>query len=146
MPDLTPRVDLPGRPVPEGEQRVSWQSREKKRRYKRAVKKAKRTYAEESARRWYLTLAKKKTACACCGRVIGPGGEMVYRHEPREIRCLPCASRDPESKAWRRSLRWEKAKWLPSRESATLSGTPEQRTNAKSWSSTAGGGSRRPHP
>jgi hypothetical protein len=36
------------------------------------------------------------------------GAEIVYRHEPREVRCVRCAERDPESKGYRPSIRWER--------------------------------------
>jgi hypothetical protein len=49
---------------------MSFQSREKKRRYKRAVDKSKKRYAGKTARRWFLTLARKRASCACCGDVI----------------------------------------------------------------------------
>ena len=90
---LTPRVDLPRRPVPERND-VSFKSREKKRRYKAAVKKSKRAHAPETARRWFLTLAKKPGRFDCCGDRFGRGAEVVYRHEPREVRCVRCADRE----------------------------------------------------
>jgi hypothetical protein len=49
---------------------MSFQSREEKRRYKQAVDKSKNRHADETARRWFLTLARKKASCACCGDVI----------------------------------------------------------------------------
>jgi hypothetical protein len=104
---LAPRVDLPGRPVPKGTF-VSFQSRQKKRKYKAAVKQSKRR-SPETARRWFLTLAKKPGRFSCCGAGFDRGVEIVYRHEPREVRCLRCADRDPECR-YRPSIRWERAK------------------------------------
>jgi hypothetical protein len=89
---------------------MSFQSREKKRRYKRAVDKSKKRYAGKTARRWFLTLARKRASCACCGDVIKVGGEIIYRHEPREVRCVRCAGRLEDSKAFRPSLRWDRAR------------------------------------
>jgi hypothetical protein len=89
---------------------VSFQSREKKRRYKQAVKRSRREHAGETAHRWSLTLAPRKGAvCACCARNLRKGGEMVYRHEPAELRCVECGRREPDSKGFRPSLRWERA-------------------------------------
>jgi hypothetical protein len=89
---------------------MSFQSREKKRRYKRAVNKSKKRYADETARRWYLTLAWKRAACARCGDALKVGGEIVYRREPRETRCVRCAGQCEDSKGYRPSLRWERAR------------------------------------
>jgi hypothetical protein len=91
---------------------MSFKSREKKRRYKAAVNKSKRAHAPETARRWFLTLAKKPGRFDCCGDRFERGGEVVYRHEPRAVRCLRCADRDPECR-YRPSLRWERARRVP---------------------------------
>jgi hypothetical protein len=89
---------------------VSFQSREKKRRYKQAVERSRREYAAETRQRWFLTLVTRKGAvCACCGRSLRKGGEMVYRHEPVELRCVECGRREPASKGFRPSVRWERA-------------------------------------
>jgi ribosomal protein S27E len=92
---------------------VSFKSREKKRRYKAAVKKSKQRHAPETARRWFLTIARKPGACARCGDKLAGGAEVVYRHEPREVRCLRCADRLEDSKGYRPSLRWERARRVP---------------------------------
>jgi ribosomal protein S27E len=92
---------------------VSWKTREKKRKARMEhakVKRSKREHAAETAARWFLTLAWNKTACARCGAVIPVDGEMVYRHRPREWRCLPCGTRLKDSKGYRTSLRWERAR------------------------------------
>ena len=111
MPVLTPRVDPRDGPCPKDV--VSFQSREKKRRYKAAVKKSKRTHSAETARRWFLTIARKPGVGATCGDRLAGGAEVVYRHEPRETRCVRCASRLEDSKGFRASMRWERAKRVP---------------------------------
>jgi hypothetical protein len=89
---------------------VSFQSRQKKRRYKRIEAKSRQARrAPETARRWFLTLAKKPGRCSRCGDGFERGAEIVYRHEPREVRCLRCAGRDPEIR-FRPSIRWERAR------------------------------------
>jgi RNase P subunit RPR2 len=59
-----------------------------------------------SASRWWLTPVRTKTCCARCGLVLSPGRGMVYRHEPRESLCHPCA--DGGRVPYRTSLRWER--------------------------------------
>jgi hypothetical protein len=85
---------------------MSFQSRKKKRKYKAAVKKSKRR-SPETAKRWFLTIARKPGACARCGDKLAGGAEVVYRHEPRETRCLRCAPQLEDSKGYRPSIRWE---------------------------------------
>jgi hypothetical protein len=90
---------------------MSYKSREKKRQYKRrniAIERSKREHERDTDRRWFLTIVRRDCACACCGGVLRSGREMVYRHTPGETRCVPCAQRDPESKAYRTSLRWSR--------------------------------------
>ena len=99
--------------APRPKERMSFKSREKKRRYKAAVEKSKRAHAPETARRWFLTLAKKPGRLDCCGNRFERGAEIVYRHEPRETRCLRCADRLEDSKGYRPSLRWERARRVP---------------------------------
>jgi hypothetical protein len=89
---------------------MSFQSREKKRKYKAAVAKSKRRHSSETAKRWFLTISRKAGACARCGDRLAGGAEVVYRHEPRETRCVRCASLLEDSKGFRPSLRWERAK------------------------------------
>jgi hypothetical protein len=89
---------------------VSYESRRKKRAFKRAAAKSRRQ--GDAPRRWWLTLAKKSGRFACCGRRFERGDEIVYRHEPREIRCVTCAERDGELR-FRASQRWERARKVP---------------------------------
>jgi hypothetical protein len=89
---------------------VSYESRQKKRRHKRIDAKARQRRAPETARRWFLTLAKKPGKFACCGDRFERGAEIVYRHDPRETRCVRCAERLEDSKEFRPSLRWERAR------------------------------------
>ena len=86
---------------------MSFESREKKRRYKAAVKKSRRR-SPETAKRCFLTIARKPGVCARCGDRLAGGAEVVYRHEPRETRCLRCAERLEDSKGYRLSIRWER--------------------------------------
>jgi hypothetical protein len=90
---------------------MSYESRVKKRRHKRVERKRRRT--SESAARWFLTLAKKPGRFDCCGDRFDRGAELVYRHEPREVRCVRCASRLEDSRGFRPSLRWERARRVP---------------------------------
>jgi hypothetical protein len=90
---------------------VSYQSRVKKRAHKRAEAKTKRR-SPETAQRWFLTLAKKPGKCGSCRTGFKRGAEIVYRHEPRTVRCLRCADRDPDCR-YRASQRWEKAWKVP---------------------------------
>jgi hypothetical protein len=87
---------------------MSYESRQKRRRHKRIEAKARQRRSPESAKRWFLTLAKQSGRFGCCGRRFERGAEIVYRHEPREVRCARCADRDPESSGYRPSLRWER--------------------------------------
>jgi hypothetical protein len=87
---------------------MSFESRQKKRRHKRVEAKARQRRSPESAGRWFLTLAKQPGKFGCCGDRFECGAEIVYRHEPREVRCVSCAERDPESQGYRPSIRWER--------------------------------------
>jgi hypothetical protein len=89
---------------------MSYESRQKKRKYKRIEAKAKKRRTPESARRWFLTLAKTPGKFDCCGKRFERGGEIVFRYEPRSVRCVACASRDPESNGFTPSIRWERAR------------------------------------
>jgi hypothetical protein len=91
---------------------VSWKTREKKRRARMGhaeVKRSKREHARETEARWFLTVARNKAACARCGTLIPVDGDLVYRHRPRELRCLPYGTQLGDSKAYGTSLRWERA-------------------------------------
>ena len=90
---------------------MSYESRQKKRRHKRVEAKAKQRRSPESARRWFLTLAKKPGRFDCCGDRFDRGAEIVFRFEPRSVRCQRCADR--EGLRYRLSLRWERAKRAP---------------------------------
>ena len=69
---------------------MSYESRRKKRNYKRAAAKSKRT--GQSAGRWYLTVAKKPGRFGCCDRTFKRGERILYRNEPRSIRCEGCGT------------------------------------------------------
>jgi hypothetical protein len=88
---------------------MSYESRKKKRRHKRIE--SKRRLAPETARRWFLTLAKKPGRFNCCGARFDRGAEIVFRFEPREIRCQRCADR--AGLKYRLSLRWERTRRVP---------------------------------
>jgi hypothetical protein len=89
---------------------MSFKTRERKRKRKAAQQSAqtKARRSGSSAHRWWLTPATNKCCCAVCGLVIREGGEVVYRHSPGETRCVRCAGRHEDSKAYRPSLRWER--------------------------------------
>ncbi len=80
-----------------------------KQRERRRKKKTAMGAAQRAARRngkspdWWLTVTTRDTCCARCGKVLRSGGEMVYRAEPLEARCLLCADGLP----YRPSVRWE---------------------------------------
>jgi hypothetical protein len=87
---------------------MSYRSRERKRRQRiaqgRAQADARRSGS--SAERYWLTVTRQTTCCARCGYVLRPGREVVYRHRPLEVLCVPCADR--EQVPYRPSLRWER--------------------------------------
>jgi DNA-directed RNA polymerase subunit RPC12/RpoP len=89
---------------------MGFKQRERKRKAKvaqeRAQQGARRSGA--SAASWWLTLAREKAACARCGRLIQVGGDLIYRHEPRELRCMDCGARHEDSTGYRTSLRWSR--------------------------------------
>ena len=90
---------------------MSYESRQKKRRHKRIEKGSRR--APETAKRWFLTLAKKPGKYMCCGDGFERGADLVYRHEPRAVRCVRCADKDPDCR-YRPSIRWERSRRVPS--------------------------------
>ena len=91
---------------------MSWRARERRRKKRLALRRDKSTARKSgsSKRAWYLTLASSKTCCAriSCRRILGVGSEIVYRHEPMEILCVPCADR--EQVPYRPSVRWERSR------------------------------------
>lgn len=91
---------------------MGFKQREKRRKAQAAQARAQSWARREgtSAGKWWLTIASKTTCCALCGQVLREGKEMVYRHTPREARCLRCATGDPVSAGYRCSLRWEQWK------------------------------------
>jgi hypothetical protein len=89
---------------------VSYQSRVKKRRHKRVVAKARRRRNAETAARWFLIVAKRPGRCSVCRSEFDRGAEIVYCRVGREVRCLRCGEREPDSRGFRLSLNWERAK------------------------------------
>jgi hypothetical protein len=89
---------------------MSYESRQKRRRYKRIEAKAKRQRSSGTSGRWFLIVAKHPGRCSVCRTVLGRGDEVVYRRDGQLLRCVSCASSDPESRGFRPSLRWERAK------------------------------------
>jgi hypothetical protein len=95
---------------------LSYQSKQKRRRKRIAVRKAKREHAEVMRHRYYLTVVKRDCACVACGRKLrGKRDEMVYSKagahgassssSPVTL-CVPCADKDPLI-TYGTSLRWE---------------------------------------
>jgi len=84
---------------------MSYKSRQKK----RAINATKHRHRETIAGRWFLTIVTRKTCCAKCAGILNIGGEMVYRHTPREARCKLCAELDPDVKP-RPSTSWERSR------------------------------------
>jgi hypothetical protein len=89
---------------------MSYESRRKKRQHKRVEARGRSKRTEGTARRWFLTVAKQPGKFGCCGRRFGRGDDIVFRYEPNTVRCVDCASRDPESKGFTPSIRWERAR------------------------------------
>lgn len=86
---------------------MSFQSRQRKRKYKRLEAQARRKRSAGTAQRWYLTLAKRPGKCAGCGDRFERGADIVFRHEPMATLCVRCADR--QKILARPSLRWERA-------------------------------------
>lgn len=80
---------------------MSYKTREKNRRRNIAV-----ANARPKADRHYLTIVSRAGCCNDCGGSLRPGGECIYRFEPREILCKECA--DGRKIPYRPSRRWEK--------------------------------------
>jgi hypothetical protein len=74
---------------------VGYRARERKRRQRIAQGRAQATARRSgtSATGWWLTRCRSKTCCARCAGILAPGAEMIYRREPRESLCVPCADR-----------------------------------------------------
>jgi hypothetical protein len=104
---------------------VGYKQRERKRRKEAAQKRARavaRAKAEtlrdvrrdhghklgSSRSKWWLTPLRSTACCARCAVVIREGRDAVYRHEPREVRCIRCADGLEDSKGYRPSLQWER--------------------------------------
>lgn len=87
---------------------MGFKQRERRRQRRQAMAEAQRDAraSGSSAGRWWLTVVARTTCCAVCGMVLREGGEMVYRHTPREARCTSCAG----GLGYRPSVRWERAR------------------------------------
>jgi hypothetical protein len=86
---------------------MGFKQRERKRRKRGAIAAAQRSARANgsASSKWWLTLVSTTTCCATCGGVLRTGRRMVYRHTPREARCLPCA----DGLNYRPSVKWQKA-------------------------------------
>ena len=94
-------------PARRPEERMSFKTRERKRR-KRIASSAAQLQSRRtgsSAAKWWLTPLTKTGCCARCGRVLRRGRDGVYRHAPGELLCIPCA--DTTKVFYRPSLRWQ---------------------------------------
>jgi hypothetical protein len=88
---------------------MSFKSREKKRRRKLAMANARAKHGETMASRHYLTVVSRDCCCNRCGASLRAGrDDCVYRHTPREILCLGCAT--TQKIRYRLSRRWEQRK------------------------------------
>jgi hypothetical protein len=85
---------------------LSFKSRERKRRTKIAVAKAKREHRDVMEKRYYRTLVKHPCRCAARGCRLRVGDEMVYKHHGPVTLCVSCAEGDPLVE-YRTSIRWE---------------------------------------
>jgi hypothetical protein len=88
---------------------MSYKSRERKRRRKAAVSRAKRQYSAVTDARYYLTPVKHHCRCSACGGKLAPGVAMVYRRSGPVTLCVPCADRDSLVE-YRPSIRWEQSR------------------------------------
>lgn len=88
---------------------MSFKSREKKRRRKLAIANARAKHGETMASRHYLTPVSMNCCCNRCGKSLRAGkDDVVYRHTPRELLCLECAT--AESVEYRTSRKWDARK------------------------------------
>ena len=91
---------------------MGFKQRERKRKRRAAVRSAQQRSRDSgsSAGKWWLTITTRKCCCAVvdCGVILPEGTEVVYRHEPRETRCVRCAERLEDSRSYRTALRWER--------------------------------------
>jgi hypothetical protein len=90
---------------------MGFKQRERKRKQRAAMgsAQAESRRSGSSADKWWLTPLVSTTCCARCGLVLREGTDAVYRHTPREARCVRCADQDPASSSYRASARWEQA-------------------------------------
>lgn len=90
--------------------RMSFQSREKKRRKQAAIGDVRKRHGEKMRTRHYLTITSRDCCCNECGTSLRRRrqDEAVYRHEPREILCLSCATE--QGIDYRTSQSWERSK------------------------------------
>ena len=87
---------------------MSYRSRAKKRRARLGQETSRREQRSKYADRHYLTIVKRACCCNRCGERLGEGAESVYRHTPKQIICLNCAT--VLGIKYRPSLRWERQK------------------------------------
>lgn len=95
---------------------MSYNSREKKRKKRAALAGVRGRHGEKMRSRHYLTITARDCCCNACGRSLRKSreDEAVYRHEPREILCLTCATergvKYRPSQSWERAQRKKKLK------------------------------------
>ena len=91
------------------EKLMSHQTKERERREKVAERQVKRAHrSEETRSRHFLTIAKRTTKCERCPRRLLTGDEFIYRHDPRQVLCVDCAT--ALGVKWWTSRRWEQAR------------------------------------
>ena len=96
---------------------MSFKSREKQRHRKLAITNARSKHGKTMAGRHYLTIVSRHCCCNRCGASLRAGrDDCVYRHTPREILCLGCAT--TEKVDYRLSRKWE---WRKERERRLVS-------------------------
>jgi hypothetical protein len=113
---------------------LSYESRRKKRAYKRTEAKAKKNRTSQTGSRWFLIVAKHPGRCSVCRVGFGRGDDVVYRHDGQLVRCVGCGSSSDDSRAFRPSLRWERAR-ARERKNTTSGG---RSGNSASGTTTAG--------